>query len=443
LEQANKKISGFYHSIIHSIAFVPSLIAIGMAVLAMILVLLTGTDVSDAILNKFPWMKLKSASHASTTITSLLTGMISLIVFSFTIVMLVVNQASTNYSPKLLYKFTEKRLNQLVIGFYIGSIVYFIILLINFSTDGDELTVPDIAFYVAIIFMIINIIFFIVFIHNISSSIQPRKITEELYKTTFKKLQTERGKNKIPAELFSEIKKIVKSNHWHTYSSEQNGYLQTTDNALLKFLKKKDMVVKMEIKFGEYVIKNTPLFSVNQKITDIIKKSIEELLVFYTDERVEENATYGFRQLTEMAVKALSPGINDTGTAILCIDFLSDLLSERIMYPVEFCKLDEANKIRVISKRDTFEELINSSFGPIRIYGGKDITVIKSLIANLLKISYNDPENRHQKSLHFHFTSIVHTAKKDFTEYDYHSLKKFIEENYSNESYFSNCIEIF
>jgi uncharacterized membrane protein len=402
-----KKISSIYYQIVQDIAFIPTIFSLLFAAVAFALIRLDDTYVSKNLIEFFPYLFMRSATHAADVITTLLQGIISLTVFSFSVVMLILSQAAQNFIPKILYKFTEDKFMQVVLGFYIGTIIYYIILLVNFSKEDDELYVPYLAFLVGIILAITNFFLFVYFIHRTTISIHAAKLTERLYHDTIKKLESE--KKKYTHDIVKDW--VDEENFWITYPSNTQGYLQSVQDELVDYLAEKDLVIKIEPLFGEYIVKQMSLFSVNRSVDEDVLKQVESALIFYNAHRIGENSMYGFSQITEIAVKALSTGINDPGTAIICLNFLTDLFCKRIQQDGGIVKCDKKGAIRIIAYDEPFESLLYKNFTPIRRYGKSDVIILSNLVKSLVKIALNDSDRLHQKELNNQLRAIVETAK--------------------------------
>ena len=122
-------------------------------------------------------------------------------------------------------------------------------------------------------------------------------------------------------------------------------------------------------------------------MSEDLEKELRSVLNIYRGQDIDINYYYGFRQLMEVAIKALSPGINDPGTAILSIQALGHLLSFRLHnYPVTHIK-DEKGLIRIITKEKSFKEVFEDCIYPIWDHGKGDRLVVKELHHVLLQLN--------------------------------------------------------
>jgi uncharacterized membrane protein len=157
---------------------------------------------------------------------------------------------------------------------------------------------------------------------------------------------------------------------------------------LLKLCEKENWIVSFIYAEGTFVLKGSP-FLVITNVTSISKEWEDKIRVLTNiedGETIETNFYYGFRQLKEVAVKALSPGINDPGTAILSLQALADLLVYRANhFPLTaFEDSDGIVRITVIEK--TFDELLSEYFLPIWDYGKNDRSIRQEIRLILLQL---------------------------------------------------------
>ncbi len=117
---------------------------------------------------------------------------------------------------------------------------------------------------------------------------------------------------------------------------------------------------------------------------------IQDCFVFSLEEVAVSDFENGLRQISEVGVKALSPGINDPGTALGALDFLTLLLIKRMQSFTPNCLLDENRQLRVIKRPTSLEELLYRFLTPIRTYGKADIMVMRKLLMCLQYMLYAD-----------------------------------------------------
>ncbi len=381
-----------YLQAINSIAFYPFIIS-SLFVSVSITIVTIGTGTTDEWLrNLVPIFDKSNPETARTLLSVLITGMFTLTVFSFSMVMVVLNQAANNYSPKVLDGLLKDKRPQFILGFYIGSLLFCLPLLLNLTDSQAEKSVSVTGVFLALLCAIIDLFVFIRFIDYVSRSVKPAEISRSIYKRTFERWK-ERNSSKRQASYLDEEGEYKES--FTHYFAVKSGYYQGLDEAkLLDWCTEKDWMLKVEVRVGDYVLEGTPFFSISGgKPNDSELKKLHQLFFFYNIEDIENNLFYGYRQLTEVAAKALSPGINDIGTARICIDFLTDLISLFAQNPMPYGMKDKEGQPRVIYQPIDLHDIFELCLDEIRLCGRGDKNIMDALLHTCALLFQHCEEN--------------------------------------------------
>ncbi len=367
-----------YKKVLNGVAFIP--LAITMLFVVVALSITYFEEVATSNLLQLPdYFHTKKPETARTILSSVLTGIISLTVFSFSMMMVVVNQASSNYSPKVVETLMKQPSNKIILGVYLGTIAFTIITLMHVDAKEFVGNVPQLSLLINIILSIGCILLFVTFINKISSSVRITNIIENIADETEKSLRKEVKISKP---------QIIETDKWPVFNSLDSGYLQVVRiNTMMDIVEKHDLQIKILEIPGAYFDKSTPLFSLNRGATEGTIKEICECFVTYSGESIEDNSFYGLRQLREIAVKSLSPGINDPGVACLCIDHLAELLAycaDKQEHDILFGK---SSGPRIILTRRSFADILDEIIIPIYTYGKRDFTVLNNLLILFYRLS--------------------------------------------------------
>jgi uncharacterized membrane protein len=387
-----------------SIGFIPTIVASAITFLVIFLILIDSPD-RNWLITAIPLLEIEYADTARDLITAFLAGTISLIIFSFTMMMFVLQQAASNYSSKIIGGIISIKSNQIVLGTYVGTVIYMILALIQIREADEFDQVPQLPIFVGLLLFILCIILFVKFINDIFNSVQIYKVIERIYHKTAKKIKKhESNKRHEP---------VVGEQKWHIYTSEASGYFQDiSTDSLIKIAQKNDFIIRINLPKGFYHGIGEPLFSLTKKIEDKdVITSIEESMIFYAGEKISDNYFFGIRQLSEVAVQSLSTGINAPGVAIACLDYLGDIMSITIRSKRTEVFNDDKGIQRIILPNISVSEIFEICITPIRIYGKKDLNILISLLNFLKRISYNDKNLEYQNTVLLHFNSVLEDGK--------------------------------
>ncbi|HBF20200.1 MAG TPA: hypothetical protein DDW81_08880 [Cryomorphaceae bacterium] len=382
-----------YLQAVNSIAFYPFIISTLFIGLSLIIII-SGTRSTDEWLQEvLPIFKESEAETARELLSVLIGGMFTLTVFSFSMVMVVLSQAANNYSPKVLDGLLKDKRPQFILGFYVGGLLFCLPLLLNLTDSREDASISITGVFLALVCAITDLFLFIRFIHYVSSSVKPAEVSRSIYKRTYERWK-ERDSKSSEREYLNEPFETELS--FISETANRSGYYQgVNEKRLLKLCIENNITVKVCPQIGDYVLKNSPLFKISgtwepdKKLLD----RLHEAFLFYNIEDIENNIFYGYRQLTEVAAKALSPGINDIGTARICIDFLIDLLSMFTRKPLHYGVKDEKGEIRIIYRPITLHDLFELCLDEIRLCGRTDKNIMDSLIHGCILLLGQDNES--------------------------------------------------
>ncbi|MGZ0654071.1 DUF2254 domain-containing protein [Coraliomargarita sp. W4R72] len=365
---------------------------------------LTGTDQLLGLNQQqehLSWLYANSPDGARAVLSTIAGSMITVagVLISTTIVVLTL--ASQQYGPRLVKNFIEDRPSQIVIGSFAACFIYSILIMRNIHS-GEVEFVPHLSILVAVLSAVICIGMMIYFIHHISVAIQVQSIMERVYNDLSELVDAIFPENlsnpiEMPAnELNAEtVATSLKGKVVSPLDVPKPGYLQAVrSERLVNFAKEHALVVRLQVQPGCFLIKN-------ERVCDIFAEKVlseenaETLLscfVFGRFPTCEQDLLFPIKQLEEMAIRALSPGINDPHTAIECIDYLATSLRAIAMrsFPSPY-RADVEGTLCVITPVHDFEEILRVAFQQIHHYGREDVNVVKRIFMALQKIG-NDSQ---------------------------------------------------
>ncbi|QQX75627.1 MULTISPECIES: DUF2254 domain-containing protein [Aequorivita] len=416
------RIFDFFNTVESKIAFYPTLFAISGFFVAVLMIYLEQHGISREIMDVWPILMVEDGNTALTVLSACLGGLISLMVFSFSMVMLLLSQASNNYSPRLLPGLISDRRHQIILGIYLSTILYNIFILFSIEPSEDKYTLPGFSVLLGIVFTIVCLVAFIYFIHNISQSIQINNILDVIFEYAERRLQglieSEKGKTK----------KFSNTDNWYEYKAGRSGYFQNISiKNILKICDDEETKIYITIPKGLFVLKNSIFLKSEKQLDEKVVNSIISNISFARGELVEDNYILAFKQITEIAVKAMSPGINDPGTAINAIDYLTDLFALRMQKNDNGIIIHKENatlRVAVV----TFKELMYNVMASLRTYCKHDPVLVEKLLWMMVYLQKQPAaENNYHKVIKEEMTTLLEQAKNSFdSEWDVLTIDKMI-----------------
>lgn len=327
---------------------------------------------------------------------------------SFSITIASLTLASQQFGPRLLRNFMQHYLNQLVIGIFISTFLYCVMILQFTNSMDDEGFVPVISMITLLVLVIVNLMVLVFFIHHTASSMQADAIISDVYielKNRFQSMfpeiaedSTDKPVAQLPENLPDRF-----MNEGQAIAAYKSGFLQAVaQETLQSFAEEQDLTIRMNYRPGDFVYKGCNLATCLSatEISDEIIEGIHKALIIGDRATAEQDAEYSVRQLVEIALRALSPGINDPFTAITCIRKLGDALifvaNREFPVPHYF---NEESKLRLLLKPYTFNGLVEASFNQIRQNTSHHVDIIIAMLETLNHLAAAVKDDEHKKAV--------------------------------------------
>ncbi len=392
-----------YHRVTGSIAFYPTLIAVGLASLCVVTIVLEMTWLQP-YKEDLDLGLVKNADNARLILGTLVAGIISLMVFSFSMVMVVLNSAASSLSPRVIPGLISSRSHQVVLGVYLGTIINSL-MLISTIQEGDDINVPSLGIFLALGLAVICLCLFVYFIRSISLSIQVDFILNRVYKQTLAQLRTRRRQLQD-----SHGPAWPDDAQWSVVRARRSGYFKALNvTAAHDVLDEHNARMTVQVHYGFFVMPGHPLMRIDRELDDDCTNRLLDCFDFYVEEYAHRHFFFGFKQIVEIAVRALSPGINDPGTAIKAIDMLSVLLAERMEMP-DHEVAHAQDRPRIFIRELNLHQLLQMTFGPQRRYGADDLQVLQALLQACKNLLYAAKDADTERVLLRHAQAVVDQA---------------------------------
>lgn len=374
-----------------SIAFYPVAIA-GLFALVAIAVLAIETHPAAKSLRDALPAGLSDPDNARELLGTLITSIISLTVFSFSMVMVVLNGAASRLTPRVLPGLISDSRNRVILGIYLGSILYYLMMIAVVSKNEPD-NLPTIGLLLALLSGLLCLAMFVVFIRSVSQSIQVDWVLSQLYNGALKNLEQRRKR-------LAGIDAAPDAGDWQCIAADRPGYLrEVNERRLGELLRQHDLVAVIQGEPGFFMIEGHPLIRLSGEVSGEIAAKILDCFDFHDDEFASANLSYGMRQIAEIAVKAISPAINDPGSAVRAINLLGVLLLRLGGIPPIDVGCFDQGKPRLYYPQMTMQRILEWVIGPIRHYGRGDPQVMAALLQCMKNALHGDPRPEQLEAL--------------------------------------------
>jgi uncharacterized membrane protein len=414
------KLATLWSGVRDSLWFVPGLLTLLGVVLAFLLVELdargTLPDGADPL-----WLYTGSSDAARGVLTAIASGLITVtgVVFSVTIVAL--QLASTQYTPRVLRNFTADRASQVVLGVFIGTFTY--ALLVLRVVRGDDPTalengdpfIPHLSIVVAVVLSLVSIGFLIFFIDHLARSIQASTI---LHRVTGETLRT--MERLVPGQFGEpagdDPGEVTPAGQGTLITTGESGYVQAIDHeAVSELLRRDALTIRMERHVGEHVLPGSTLATVWPALGNgdehPVSRNVREAYHLGPERTPVMDLEHGVIELVDIALKALSPSVNDPTTAVLCLDRLTEVL-------LAFARHEPAGRVRrhdggrgtLILRRTEFDHLTDMALDQIRHFGVGNPRFAIAMLDRLTELGEVIPAT-HRRTLARHAAAVLRSAR--------------------------------
>ena len=300
----------------------------------------------------------------------------------FAILLMTLTLASMQFSPRILLSFVRDRVTQWTLGIFLGTFAYCMAALPAARTLPHPFA-PVAAATCAMLLAITCVAWLIFFIHHISQAISVNHIVDRIARETERVIDDimpdRRRHGYDPAGVpFDDSKPEAPVN------STTSGYIRYVDTGRLLALAKKFKVrIRLLRRVGHFVPEGVPLFSASRE-ERLDKERVAELRSAFDigpTRTLQQDVEFGVIQIVDIALKAISPAVNDPSTAITCIDQLGRITIRFVNRSVPASLLcDPPHVVRVIIPWIAVENLLETAFEQIRNYSASDIAVSLRLL---------------------------------------------------------------
>lgn len=321
---------------------------------------------------------------------------------TFSITMAVLALTSSSYGPRLIRNFMADRGNQVVLGVYVATFLYSLLVLRSVRAIGDpgdpdaEVFVPHLAVNFAVLLAVLNVVVLIYFIHHISDSIQistiARRVRSELHSTIERLYPEDVGRDEREVDGDESLPDRLEEDGVPVHATRPGYVTAVKDDDLLTAAQEADVLVSLRVRPGKYVLEDSvlavvhPPHDVGEEVCDAVRSAIS-----INDARSpHQDISFAVQQLTELAVRALSPGTNDPFTAINALDDLSSglsLLAHREMPSTH--RYDAAGTLRVHAPYVGAVELTSEVLDNVRWYAVSSPAVMHAALDLARRVGRN------------------------------------------------------
>lgn len=370
--------------------FVPGLVVAASVALAAATI---GADreISERAVLRMPLVYRTGVDGARALLSTVAGSIITVTGVTFSVMVVAFTLASSQFTPRLLRNFMRDVGNQVVLGIFIGTFTYCLCVL-RIVGGLDDTFVPRISVSCAFALTGLSIGALVYFIHHAASLIQAQAIIAAIGRELESALQPlyPRGIGQSGPSDEAELPDDFAA-RGAEITAPRNDYIDAMDgDGLMAIAEGNGLILELEHRPGDFAISGEVIARAypREKITDEIRESIRGAFLFGPQRTQTQDPEFVLSELVEIAVRALSPGINDPMTAVLCVDRLAAALATVAAHPRPSAyRYSAGGKLRIVAKHYGFRGLVEAAFNPIRQYGRGSVAVTIRLLEAIRRIA--------------------------------------------------------
>ena len=315
------------------------------------------------------WVISGTADAARQILTAIAAAVITVVGVVFSIILVTLTLASTQFGPRMLRNFIRDRGTQLTLGTFVATFVYAVLVLVSIGTSF----VPHIGVTVTLGLMVADLAVLIYFIHHTAISIQLPQVIASIAADLTEAIEVQGG-GEEPAGVVergpSAVELLTRTEaDGAVLLAPASGYLQFIKHqSLVRLAAQADAVITLEHRPGHFLVRGHRFATVwPPEAAPLVRHALGRAHLIGSHRTLTQDVSFGIDQLVEIAIRALSTAVNDTFTALTCIDWLGENLCKIVgQWRAARVHRDSQGYIRVISAEPSYDRLVQRSFEKIR-----------------------------------------------------------------------------
>ena len=319
-------------------------------------------------------------------------SLFSLVVIGSSAVLLVVQLASAQLTPRIIAFVYRNTVRKISISLFAFTFTFSVAALVRIEDH-----VPYLTGYVAAYGFLINLALFIYFIDNVGKALRPsaalgnvalvgREVIHDVYPLQLHEAESLSGKPIVS----------VNGNQHRVVLNVTDGVILAFDlKGLVALAERSNCVIELIPEVGDFVAAGDPLFRIYQGGVELDQEALRKSVALGQERTLEQDPMFAFRIMVDIAAKALSPAVNDPTTAVLSIDHIHHLLREVGTRSLSHGReLDSKGNLRLVYRTPGWDDFVRLAVTEIRQYGRDSVQVMRRLKAMLENLIGTLPERR-------------------------------------------------
>ena len=382
-----------------------NLIPVPYAIAGMIVIILAITLILDGLFGSRPvvlpsWLSVGNVDDARAILGASLGAVSTVLALIFSVTLLVFSMAASQFGPRLMPYFLRDRTMQVAIGLFLGTFLHSLATFVVTGKRGDTAFVPQLTVLCSVALVFVSFGYLVVYNNRIAQAIQTNNVLARIVENLNSAISGLAHRRLIetnnasrsqagPGEPADAIR-LRGATEGAAILATTSGYMQRIDHArLARAADRHDAIVCLAFRPGQFVLEGEVLAHVLPAARrSELAAAVHGAVVFGQHRTLQQDIEFAFAQLSEIAIRALSPAINDTYTGLSCIDWLGDALRMLVSFPVsDGAWRTHDGRIRVLVPPVHVSRIVRAAFDLIREAGARSPTVTIRMLQTLARLA--------------------------------------------------------
>ncbi len=350
------------------------------------------------------WLTMGGIDDARAILAATMGAVATVLALIFSVALLELSMVSTLFGPRLLYRFLQDWVTQFTIGLFMATFVYLCLVFLVTHSDATSTFIPQVSLITSWFLVVGSFGFLVYYSHRIATSIQNpdlvARIADDIYPAAAGAHL--RGTCEGTGELPDDAAIAREAAAGAMVPCAHSGYLQHIDHVtLVAAAHKAGARVIVHFRPGQFVLRGEPLAAIVPKThASMLERVLDRAVKIGRHRTLSQDSEFGIAQIVEIAIRALSPAVNDTFTGVACVDWLADallVLAEKP--PLEGNWYDTDGKLRVWMPGVRLERQVKLAFDQIRQASATTPAVLIRQLDVIRRLAVRMPTATHQALL--------------------------------------------
>jgi len=382
-----------------------NLVPVPYAITAAVMLLLVITLMLDGLFGNrlvaLPrWVSVGDVDDARAVLGAILGAVSTVLALIFSVTLLVFSMAVSQFGPRLMPYFLRNRTMQVTLGLFLATFLHSLAAFVITGRRGDAVFVPQLTVLTSVALVFVSFCYLVVYNNRVAQAIQTNNVLAHIVENLHAAVSQLREPRVIETDTITpgqvatgepaDALRDQCTAAGGAVLATTSGYLQRIDNVrLVRSAKRRDAIVYLLFRPGQFVLEGELLaYVLPASRQSELAATIRGAVSFGQHRTLEQDIEFAFAQLSEIAIRALSPAVNDTYTGLSCIDWLGDSLRMLITFPnSDGAWRTHHGRIRLLLPQIRVARVVRAALDLVREAGATSPAVMIRLLQTLARLA--------------------------------------------------------